>query len=842
MRLWFALFIFLVCVPLAVALAVGGSVTVALKVVVGALADIFSVPRALAQALFGWGAPHLPPAPPGRARQAATAAFFAFAPAGSVQRTYAFLFVPAAVVLLISVASGLLQLLGMSSRVERVWREGLFVKPLLFVSSLGMFEDALARARWGASGQFTLTHVLYAQVANFILAYSNQVVPAPVARRLFHGVSAYLAAAAFALVMSPRTTASATCSWVLFGAGCIVAVVTTNGLFKLAYDLAGLKLVTPLGAVDLFARKLIEFKIFKFLFDKFLQLPSAAFEVFALVFDGIRYPLWLLTDLFMRHVYYPLDLFVLWPLEKALYWFLHDVLPAIARAMTRALATTFRFVRDTLVVPTFRFVRDTLVDKILVPGAKMLFPFVEPVLATVAAWEFASAATKEPTAYHAAPFAAATVAAASVALMIVGRKIPTPLRPVGAPLAAVGLAVFLHLDASLLPVLRRAVIWTYRAVAFVLGHLYNFFAAIAAKLSAAFAAFMDTYVWPVFKRIRRMVLVAFSRAIEDIWASPALAALASASVLYALVEAHRANLGERLAQAAASALSVPAEHIARRCAGPLARAGDALGAALLPLLDRAEEARAFLVAAALSVDAVVATGSPRAMFRDEGFAWLVYGAVTLAGALTDVSDVVARVGRSGNAGTRRATAARREALAARAEIGARVALKASLVPALFGAFFSLILSPIFGLVGVGWDRLFSLVLAASSRVYVGVVVLVVGATQWRAQRDIADLADGGGGGARVGNEMVANEIVHDAIARPPARCFEGDTCVVCVEALADASATDVDEAKKEELAAVWLPCGHGFHKACITEWLKRRTLCPTCRQDPCASSIERVAI
>ena len=147
-------------------------------------------------------------------------------------------------------------------------------------------------------------------------------------------------------------------------------------------------------------------------------------------------------------------------------------------------------------------------------------------------------------------------------------------------------------------------------------------------------------------------------------------------------------------------------------------------------------------------------------------------------------------------------------------------------------------------VGVGSDRLFSLFLAASLRVYVGVVVLVVCATQWRARRDIADLAagGGGGGGARAGNEMVANEIVHDAIARPPARCFEGDACVVCVEALADASATDVDEAKKEELAAVWLPCGHGFPKACITEWLKRRTLCPTCRQDPRASSFERVAI
>ena len=180
------------------------------------------------------------------------------------------------------------------------------------------------------------------------------------------------------------------------------------------------------------------------------------------------------------------------------------------------------------------------------------------------------------------------------------------------------------------------------------------------------------------------------------------------------------------------------------------------------------------------------------------------------------------------------------ALAARGDRARRA--QGLLVPTLFGAFFSLVLSPIFGPVGVGSDRLFSLFLAASLRVYVGVVVLVVWATQCRARRDIGGIAGGGGGGGRAGNEMVANEIVHDAIARPPARCFEGDACVVCVEALADASATDVDEAKKEELAAVWLPCGHGFHKACITEWLKRRTLCPTCRQDPRASSFERIAI
>ena len=184
----------------------------------------------------------------------------------------------------------------------------------------------------------------------------------------------------------------------------------------------------------------------------------------------------------MRYVYYPFDLFVLWPLGKVLCRFLDDVLPAIARAMSRALATTFRFLRD------------TLVDKILVPGAKRCF-LLEPVLATVAAWEFASAATNEPTAYRAAPFAAASVAAASVALIVVDARRPRRSAPSAPPWRRRPRRVSTPRREPL-PVLRRAVIWTYRAIAFVLDHLYTFFAAIATKLSAAFAAFMDRYVGP----------------------------------------------------------------------------------------------------------------------------------------------------------------------------------------------------------------------------------------------------------------------------------------------------------------------------------------------------------
>jgi hypothetical protein len=50
----------------------------------------------------------------------------------------------------------------------------------------------------------------------------------------------------------------------------------------------------------------------------------------------------------------------------------------------------------------------------------------------------------------------------------------------------------------------------------------------------------------------------------------------------------------------------------------------------------------------------------------------------------------------------------------------------------------------------------------------------------------------------------------------------GDTCAICLE-----SWKDTDEVSKFE------PCGHLFHSDCISEWIRRKSTCPTCRTDVC---------
>ena len=57
-------------------------------------------------------------------------------------------------------------------------------------------------------------------------------------------------------------------------------------------------------------------------------------------------------------------------------------------------------------------------------------------------------------------------------------------------------------------------------------------------------------------------------------------------------------------------------------------------------------------------------------------------------------------------------------------------------------------------------------------------------------------------------------------------CCKKDTQEVCGVCL---------EPWKVKNKAIKLPCQHFYHKACITEWFKTATTCPTCRHD-CATT------
>jgi hypothetical protein len=49
-------------------------------------------------------------------------------------------------------------------------------------------------------------------------------------------------------------------------------------------------------------------------------------------------------------------------------------------------------------------------------------------------------------------------------------------------------------------------------------------------------------------------------------------------------------------------------------------------------------------------------------------------------------------------------------------------------------------------------------------------------------------------------------------------------CVICLQEREDESAPDADGVTPTLLEA--LPCGHVFHRACITQWLQYRRCCP----------------
>ena len=70
--------------------------------------------------------------------------------------------------------------------------------------------------------------------------------------------------------------------------------------------------------------------------------------------------------------------------------------------------------------------------------------------------------------------------------------------------------------------------------------------------------------------------------------------------------------------------------------------------------------------------------------------------------------------------------------------------------------------------------------------------------------------------ALLGNAEYWNEVRRGLLAPlPPPPPQSALTCAICLE--------DVHE------GARFLRCMHGFHRACIRQWLRRRPACPTCR-------------
>lgn len=53
---------------------------------------------------------------------------------------------------------------------------------------------------------------------------------------------------------------------------------------------------------------------------------------------------------------------------------------------------------------------------------------------------------------------------------------------------------------------------------------------------------------------------------------------------------------------------------------------------------------------------------------------------------------------------------------------------------------------------------------------------------------------------------------------PPARASAAGVCTICMDALVAGA----------ESACAETPCGHAFHRACITKWLEARRACPNC--------------
>ena len=90
--------------------------------------------------------------------------------------------------------------------------------------------------------------------------------------------------------------------------------------------------------------------------------------------------------------------------------------------------------------------------------------------------------------------------------------------------------------------------------------------------------------------------------------------------------------------------------------------------------------------------------------------------------------------------------------------------------------------------------------------------------------ELSVTAGGGGSAARPATE--------DAISNlPPCKRRDGDSggdngehrcCAICHDAL-------FDDEQQDEQGTALLPCGHAYHRHCVTQWLLRSGTCPVCR-------------
>lgn len=111
-----------------------------------------------------------------------------------------------------------------------------------------------------------------------------------------------------------------------------------------------------------------------------------------------------------------------------------------------------------------------------------------------------------------------------------------------------------------------------------------------------------------------------------------------------------------------------------------------------------------------------------------------------------------------------------------------------------------------------YDHLVRAYLPANSTIQLdgGVLVLSPEEEGWGGEDAVADV------GNRPASASAVRRLKSVVFGERNGGCRE-TSCAICID---DFEATSVLSV---------MPCGHGFHSACLDEWLKRSNLCPLCR-------------